>query len=178
MDFADRLLACQLGQIGLSLEKSYARIMEDSKIKAKPSSADVSDADYLLDKQVGFLLRRATQRHLAIFFEHLPDMTSTQFAALAKLCEVGKVSQNELGRRIAMDAATVKGVVDRLRIRGFAETNKDPQDQRRLLVSPTRKGRSAFDKYRSAAAKITSETLAPLNEREACKLLVLLTKLS
>ena len=159
-------------------EKSYATKMETAKARDKSKRPGEPEPSYSLDSQVGFLLRRATQRHLAIFFEHLPDLTSTQFATLAKLCEVGKVSQNELGRRVAMDAATVKGVVDRLRARGFAETNKDPQDQRRLLVSPTRAGRSAFDKYKEAATKITNETLAPLNEKEADKLLALLAKLS
>lgn len=138
---------------------------------------DNGEQDYVLDVQVGFLLRRATQRHLAIFFEHLPELTSTQFAALAKLCEVDRISQNELGRRIAMDAATVKGVVDRLRARGFAETGKDPEDQRRLLVTPTRKGQLAFETYRVAAAEITRETLAPLKKDEAETLLKLLDKI-
>lgn len=153
--------------------------MQKSKITSGPVADPAIEPEpaYVLDLQVGFLLRRATQRHLAIFFEHLPDMTSTQFAALAKLCEVGGISQNELGRRIAMDAATVKGVVDRLRARGFAETNKDPEDQRRLLVSPTSEGEVAFEIYRSAAAKITRETLAPLNEVEAEELLLLLSKI-
>lgn len=154
--------------------------MQSSKIKQDDAvgQADGQEPHYVLDRQVGFLLRRATQRHLAIFFEHLPELTSTQFAALAKLCEVGRISQNELGRRIAMDAATVKGVVDRLRARGFAETNKDPEDQRRLLVSPTSKGQSAFENYRHAAARITRETLAPLDKSEAERLLVLLEKLA
>ncbi|MGI9354573.1 MAG: MarR family winged helix-turn-helix transcriptional regulator [Rhizobiaceae bacterium] len=152
--------------------------MESSKVKDDLKCSGENELDYVLDTQVGFLLRRATQRHLAIFFEHVPDLTSTQFATLAKLCELGNVSQNELGRRVAMDAATVKGVVDRLRTRGFAETKKDPQDQRRLLVSPTIAGRTAFDRYKKSAAMITKETLAPLNEKEASKLLALLAKLS
>lgn len=143
----------------------------------RPEEGAKSEPDYVLEAQVGFLLRRATQRHLAIFFEHLPELTSTQFAALAKLCEVDRISQNELGRRIAMDAATVKGVVDRLRARGFAETGKDPQDQRRLLVTPTKKGQLAFETYRIAAAEITQETLAPLKRDEAETLLKLLDKI-
>ena len=135
-------------------------------------------AAYQLDQQVGFLLRRVQQRHLAIFFRHIPDMTSTQFAALAKLCELGSVSQNELGRRVAMDVATIKGVVDRLRAGGYAKTEKDPQDQRRLLVRPTTAGRRAFQKYSAAALDVTAETLEPLTEKEADKLLSLLSKLT
>lgn len=133
---------------------------------------------YRLDQQVGFLLRRVQQRHLAIFFRHIPDMTSTQFAALAKLCELESVSQNELGRQVAMDVATIKGVVDRLRAGGYAQTEKDPTDQRRLLVRPTAEGRRAFNKYSAAALNVSAETLEPLSQREADKLLALLAKLT
>ena len=45
-----------------------------------------------------------------------------QWAALAKLAEVGECSQNLLGRLVAMDVATIKGVVERLVRRGFAAT--------------------------------------------------------
>lgn len=133
---------------------------------------------YLLDQQIGFLLRRVQQRHLAIFFDHLPELTSTQFAALAKLCELGSVSQNELGRRVAMDVATIKGVVDRLRARDLAVTKKDPNDQRRLLVRPTKAGRAAFNHFSSAALGVTKETLDPLTQKEAERLLTLLSKLT
>ncbi len=105
-------------------------------------------------------------------------MTATQFAALAKLCELGSVSQNELGRKTAMDAATIKGVVDRLRARGFAATTKDTNDQRRLLVRPTPDGRSAFAQYSEAALKVTRETPSPLSESETKRLLTLLAKLT
>ena len=148
--------------------------MANSNDTKKPSA----EATYVLDQQVGFLLRRVQQRHLAIFFRHIPDMTSTQFAALAKLCELNSVSQNELGRRVAMDVATIKGVVDRLRAGGFARTEKDPLDQRRLLVRPTAAGRRAFRKYASAALDVTAETLEPLSQKEADKLLAILAKLT
>ena len=51
--------------------------------------------------------------------EMIEGLTPTQWAALAKLREVGDCSQNHLGRLTAMDAATIKGVIDRLTGRGF-----------------------------------------------------------
>ena len=51
-------------------------------------STGSTPTDYALDEQVGFLLRRATQRHLAIFARQIPTLTSTQFAALAKLYQL------------------------------------------------------------------------------------------
>lgn len=133
--------------------------------------------DYVLDRQVGFLLRRATQRHLAIFADFIPDLTPTQFAALAKLCELGPVSQNALGRATAMDAATIKGVVDRLRIKGLVASARDGEDRRRILLAPTGAGRAAFAASRADAHRITAETLAPLTPAERAAFLKLLVRL-
>lgn len=137
----------------------------------------VAGEDYVLDRQVGFLLRRATQRHLAIFAGLIPELTPTQFAALAKLCELGPVSQNALGRATAMDAATVKGVVDRLRARGLVKSARDAEDRRRILLAPTDAGRVAFEAARVNAHRITAQTLAPLAPRERDALLALLARL-
>lgn len=66
-------------------------------------------AGYVLDQQVGFLMRVAMQRHTSIFTARMIEgLTQTQFAALAKLHEVGPCSQNHLGRLIYLDAATIK----------------------------------------------------------------------
>ncbi|TMV73610.1 MarR family transcriptional regulator, partial [Thioclava sp. BHET1] len=111
--------------------------------------------DYALDAQVGFLLRRASQRHLAIFAGGIPEVTSTQFATLAKLFELGPTSQNALGRATAMDAATIKGVTDRLRAKGLVETTRDPDDRRRLYVELTDQGRSLFTATAPAAEAIS-----------------------
>src|SRR5215217_8648855 len=90
---------------------------------------------YQLNEQMGFLLRVAMQRHTAIFMANMvEDLTQPQFAALAKLLEVGPCTQNHLGRRICLDPATVKGVVDRLRARGYVDIVKDPGDRRRHAV--------------------------------------------
>lgn len=133
--------------------------------------------DYQLDIQVGFLLRRANQRHLAIFAAQLPGLTPTQFAALAKLCELGPTSQNALGRATSMDAATIKGVVDRLRHKGLVAALPDAADRRRLVLAPTPEGKAAYARARPSAHRITSETLAPLTEDEAETFLALLTRL-
>ncbi len=134
--------------------------------------------DYKLDEQVGFILRRATQRHLALFADAISDLTPTQFAALAKLYELDPVSQNELGRQTSMDAATIKGVIDRLRNRGYVTTEPDPKDLRRIIVSPTPEGADIFNRCTEAAHRITEETLAPLNAREQALFLGLLKKLT
>ena len=84
---------------------------------------------YVLDRQVGFVLRQVSQRHAALFTARMnDDITPTQWAALAKLYEVGPTWQNLLGRMTAMDVATIKGVVDRLMKRGFVRSTTDDAD--------------------------------------------------
>ena len=133
---------------------------------------------YILDEQIGFILRQVWQRHAAIFAREIGiNLTPTQWAALSKLVETGPCSQNQLGRLTAMDVATIKGVIDRLTARGLTETSSDPEDGRRLLVSLTRAGQQLAEKVAPNALVITRETLAPLDAREREVLMELLSRL-
>ena len=76
-----------------------------------------------------------------------------------------------------MDAATVKGVIDRLKARGLVELSKHEVDKRRLLVNLTAEGRGDRALIPEAQA-ISQETLAPLSPREAATFLRLLNKLT
>ena len=134
--------------------------------------------EYRLQDQVGFVLRKAHQRHVAIFAAHIGDLTPPQFAALARLADVGETSQNQLGTLIAMDAATVKGVIDRLKTRGLVELSKHAGDKRRLMVSLTSEGRETIQRLIPLAERTTAETLAPLSAKEAATLMKLLARIA
>jgi DNA-binding MarR family transcriptional regulator len=141
-------------------------------------SASTPDAEYMLDQQVGFLMRQAYQRHAALFSERFgDDLTPMQWAALAKLAEVGECSQNLLGRLTAMDVATIKGVVERLIRRNLIATTPDVGDRRRLVVSLTAEGREMFASKAGIALRISKETLAPLPPEDQATFLSLLQKL-
>jgi MarR family transcriptional regulator, lower aerobic nicotinate degradation pathway regulator len=133
--------------------------------------------DYKLDDQVGFLLRRINQRHLVLFAEVIPEVTTTQLAALARLAELGPMSQNQLGRATAMDAATIKGVVGRLVTRRLVLTAPDAEDRRRLIVDLTPEGRALFAELRPRALEATRRTLAPLKPDERARFVAMLRKL-
>ncbi len=152
-------------------------IMRREKVKVvAPAAAE--PGRYVLDEQVGFLMRVAMQHHTAIFTSHMIEgLTQTQFASLAKLYEVGPCSQNHLGRLIYLDAATIKGVVDRLSARGFVSALTDPKDRRRRAVALTERGREVTEAAMRVAAQITSATLLPLTTEEQRLVLRLLKKL-
>ena len=133
---------------------------------------------YVLDDQVGFVLRLVGQRHSAIFQQLAPEgLTTTQFAAFVRLAEMGECSQNELGRRTAMDVATIKGVIDRLRRKGMVTLKNDPNDKRRALLSVSPEYANMTDQLHEVGTRITRETLAPLTRDEQKTFLRLLKKL-
>ncbi len=153
--------------------------LRPEKLKVVATQADPSEQGrYVLDEQGGFLMRVAMQRHTSIFTSRMIEgLTQTQFAALAKLYEVGPCSQNHLGRLIYLDAATIKGVVDRLHLRGFVTALNDPKDRRRRAVSLTDRGRQVTEAAMRVAAEITAATLAPLTADEQRQISKLLRKL-
>lgn len=138
---------------------------------------DASDS-YSLDDQVGYLLRLASQRHALIFQAYIShNLTPTQFSTLVRVAEHGDVSQNHLGRLAAMDTATVKGVVDRLRQKNLLMTKPDQNDKRRSIVSLTKAGQEMIRHLHHDGAAISAATLEPLSLSEQRRLLDLLKKL-
>jgi DNA-binding MarR family transcriptional regulator len=153
------------------------RSLHREKLKVV-AQTDASDGRYVLDDQAGFLMRVAMQRHTSIFTSRMVEgLTQTQFAALAKLNEVGPCSQNYLGRLIYLDAATIKGVVDRLHLRGFVTALNDPKDRRRRAVALTERGRTVTEAAMTVASEITAATLGPLTADEQRQITKLLRKL-
>jgi MarR family transcriptional regulator, lower aerobic nicotinate degradation pathway regulator len=144
------------------------------------SDSPESDAEYVLEQQAGHLLRRAHQRHAAIFQGLIGDsqLTALQFAALVRLRDLGEVSQNQLGRLTAMDAATMQGVIKRLAARGLIVRRPDPDDRRRLILSLSDAGQGLVTDVVANGIRITEETLAPLSAAEQRVFLQLLAKIA
>jgi DNA-binding MarR family transcriptional regulator len=148
------------------------------KIKGRFPTRPAAAGDYFMEDQVGFLMRVAMQRHTSIFTSRMVGgLTQTQFAALAKLVEVDTCSQNHLGRLIYLDAATIKGVVDRLVIRKLVTLHDNPKDRRRSMIALTKAGRRIAEEAIAVAHQITSETLIPLKRVQQRQIVRLLKKM-
>ncbi|MCR9176997.1 MAG: MarR family transcriptional regulator [Alphaproteobacteria bacterium] len=138
------------------------------------------DNGYVLENQIGHLLRRAHQRATQIFLEtfETADLTPTQWAALSKLASETAASQNHLGRMTAMDPATIQGVIRRLEARGLVGRTDDPNDRRRTLLRLTDEGRKMVQDLSATAHKVSEQTLAPLEPEESRALLNTLSKMA
>lgn len=138
-----------------------------------------SRESYRLENQVGYWLRRAYQRHIAIFAAVMGDLdlTTMQFAALFKLRELKAVSQTELGRLTGMDRATISGVVARLKRRTLVLYRPDPLDKRSRIIALTAAGEALLDEAMNRIERVTEQTLEPVAEADRASLRSFLEKI-
>ena len=105
-------------------------------------------------------------------------MTSVQSTTLHALRRSGECSLTELGRAAAMDPATTRGVVERLRQRGMIALLDDPSDRRKVIVRLEPAGKKFLAAIDPVLPRITEATLTPLNVAERLALEFLLRKVT
>ncbi|MDX3904887.1 MAG: MarR family winged helix-turn-helix transcriptional regulator [Pigmentiphaga sp.] len=141
--------------------------------------AQAGDA-YRFNEQVGHLLRRAYQRHTAIFQQVIPDsqLTVVQFVVLCAVRDAGSCSLSDVVKATAIDQATVRGVIKRLVARRLLSLGHDSHDRRRVLLSLTAGGKALVGEMVPFAQDITEATFAGLNPAERVAIVFLLRKMA
>ena len=121
-----------------------------------------------LDDRVGHLLRRAYQKASGNLARRLRDsgLTVPRYAVLHRLREYGAVSQNRLGRLVAMEPGNIHDIVRSLKSDHLVKTRDDPNDNRRRLVELTDDGVALIDQLIVANDEASRETLANLSRAE------------
>lgn len=139
-----------------------------------------SDYGYDFSSQVGHLLRKAYQRHTAIFQCRSCDkqLTAIQFITLCTLMEHGPSSLTEIVKATAIDPATTRGVIKRLKTRGWVTLTANPSDLRKVMVAITESGESLVQVMVPTAKQISDLTMSNLNPAERVALLHLLEKMN
>jgi MarR family transcriptional regulator, lower aerobic nicotinate degradation pathway regulator len=139
-------------------------------------AADASSYD--LDNQIGFRLRLAMQKHTDIFFKNMDlGLTQAQFAAMARLQTAGACSQNQLGRSVGLDTASMVGVIRRLKARKLISIVKNKEDRRRVIIDLTASGRALIAKAIEMGIRANEQTLSPLTPAQRKQLISLLSLL-
>lgn len=138
-----------------------------------------AEDNYDYTQQVGHLLRKVYQRHVAIFQQHVGDsqITAVQFITLCALRDHGPSAQNDLVRYTAVDQATIRGVVERLKARDLVSLGPDPTDKRKVIVMLTEPGQALIQHTTDNAVRITEMTYGQLNPAERVALVYLLRKM-
>jgi DNA-binding MarR family transcriptional regulator len=156
-----------------------ARRHHSKGLSVEPPETVAEGPLYRLEDQVGFILRRVHQRATDTFNTVMAgfDITPRQFAAMAKLHDLGPTSQNQLGRLVAMDPATMFGVAGRLSKRGLIRQDAAPNDARLVVLELTNAGRDLIEAMKARGLEVSSRTLQPLTARESETFLRLLAKM-
>ncbi|MEN2393609.1 MarR family winged helix-turn-helix transcriptional regulator [Pseudomonas halotolerans] len=137
------------------------------------------DSPYAFTEQVGHLLRKAYQRHMAIFQQNVGEsqLTAVQFITLCAVRDNGPSSLTELVALTAVDQATIRGIVERLKARELVELGHDAKDRRKVIVHLSEAGRVAVEQTEPCARQISELTLSNLNPGERVAMLFLLRKM-
>ncbi|MFT4210641.1 MAG: MarR family winged helix-turn-helix transcriptional regulator [Microbacterium sp.] len=126
----------------------------------------VTSEDREPERHVGYLIRRAQQRHVALWAETVStEITSVQYAALAVL-DRSDASQRELGDAVDLDRSTIADLVARMERRGLVERRRSSTDARRNAVSLTGFGRAERLRLRPAVETLQERLTAGLDAAE------------
>src|SRR5690606_33668195 len=144
------------------------------------SVSTVNDDTYHVTDQVGHLLRKAVQRHTAIFQQNVGDdqLTAIQFVTLCALRDRGRSSQAELVEATAIDQATIRGIINRLKARGLIALSPGRLDKRKVIASLTTEGEALLSRTIPRAREISRLTMGRLNPAEQVAIVYLLQKMN
>jgi DNA-binding MarR family transcriptional regulator len=153
------------------------------KSKASDSTGQAADAagtTYHFSEQVGHLLRRAYQRHVAIFQKLIPDsqLTAGQFVVMSAVLDHTPCSLSDLVGATAIDQATIRGIVGRLKDRELIVVAHDSADKRKVTITLTQAGKALIEETVPFARRISEETFGDLNPAERMAIMYLLKKMS
>ena len=133
-----------------------------------------------MNDKPGHLARRFQQIAVAVFHAEVgavgSDLTPVQYAALAEVAGHPGTDQATLAGRIALDRATITGVVDRLEKKGYLGREVKDEDRRARVLRITDEGRRVLDAIEPAVEAAQRAMLAGLDEAEAAEFMRLLAK--
>lgn len=140
-----------------------------------PAKIDNPDA---LSKFTGGLVRRAQQRHLAVWQSEVStEITSVQYAALEILQRTPGVNQRQLGDELDVDRSTIADLVGRMVRNELVERSDDPIDKRSYVLFLTSAGRKQLATLRPRVEEVERVLTAKLTAVEARELRRLLLAL-
>jgi DNA-binding MarR family transcriptional regulator len=108
--------------------------------------------------QLSFALYGAANRMVRMhkpFLEPL-GLTFPQYLVILELLNDAPLTMGTLGGRLDMDTGTITPLVKRMEAAGLVTRTRDPNDERRVMVDLTPRGRSLETEVRGITEKITS----------------------
>ncbi len=114
-----------------------------------------------LDRQLCFPLYAASKKLIQTYKPYLDplNLTYTQYIVMMVLWEFDKLTVKELGEHLWLDSGTLTPVLKKLEKNGLITRKRKVEDERNLVVTLTKQGRTLKD----SAERIPHAMLAELN---------------
>jgi len=140
---------------------------------------DGAVASYDARRHPAQLVRRVHQRGAQLFTQGVvqPNLSVTQFVALATLLRHGPLAQSQLAQQTSMDPSTTNAVVRKLEEEAFVVRSRSPEDRRATLISLTDAGRACAEAHVPLSLAAGEALLEPLTPIERDLFLALLRKI-
>lgn len=110
----------------------------------KVAAPDVQQDPLSLDRQVCFPLYAATNLLNRLYRPVLEELRLTypQYLVMLVLWEQQPQTVGALGARLYLDSGTLTPLLKRMEVSGFVSRTRDPDDERRVMIALTDKGKA------------------------------------
>ncbi|CAN7420189.1 MarR family transcriptional regulator [Terrabacter sp. LjRoot27] len=97
-----------------------------------------------LEQQICYAMHTTVRAFDAVYRELLSEhgLSYPQYIALMAVGEHGPLTVSRLGEHLRLDSGTLSPLLKRMEAAGLVERVRDPEDERRVLVSATAAGRA------------------------------------
>ena len=112
------------------------------------------------------LLARMIDRHAARQLQQEFELTLAEWRILAFVCTAGAATASEVGHSGGIDRAEISRAVAKLEKKGLISREPAPENRRKLIISPTQAGATAFAAVREERVTFFRRLLTDVNGEE------------
>lgn len=147
-------------------------------MNARIAPAAPPGSDLGTRRHIGSLVRRAQQRHAALWAESVSTrVSSVQYATLETIDRLPGASQRDLGEELGLDRSTIADLVQRMERAGLLLRRRDAADRRRNTLELSAAGAAELEALRPAVDAVQLRLVEGLDAAEAAELRRLLLRL-
>jgi DNA-binding MarR family transcriptional regulator len=134
---------------------------------SKPDKSSGEPVEALrLDRQLCFALYGAANRVTRLYRPLLEalGLTYPQYLAMLVLWEASPRTVGALGEALDLESSTLTPLLKRLETQGLVARTRDPQDERRVVITLTDAGAALRDKAKAVPEQLFCKLNMPLEE--------------
>src|SRR5689334_15841181 len=125
-----------------------------------PSNPAAAPSPLSLEQQICYAMHTTVRAFDGVYRELLAEhgLSYPQYIALMAVAEHGPLTVSRLGELMRLDSGTLSPLLKRMEAAGLVGRARDPEDERRVLVSATTAGRDRIEALRDLPLQIASRS--------------------